>query len=232
MVRRWSYVNHVNYKLSYRNTFKVRQGALDLFINTYMYLDEDFSRPTRSFRKNWSRRKYMNQLSPLFNVLVSWAKEYRFYKNHSKMVHYQFFFKNTYLSVNLVIQKTPKVDSTKFVNLAESSAVTKTQITYFNKRFLHSRLHFLLSFQNNSWSYASYTDHQTSEKALQDKSPYTPLFYDVQNALNVVVDKPSLRLDFNSLLKTLRRILFLKVKTYYSLLTKLVLLNSILKKQS
>ena len=229
MVRRWSYVNSINYKLSYRNTFKVRQGALDLFVNTYMYLDEDFSIPTHSFRKNWSRRKHMNQLSPLFNVLVSWAKEYRFYKNHSKMVHYQFFFKNTYLSVNLIIQRTPKVDVTKFSNLAESSSITKTQLTFFNKRFPNSRLHFLLSFRNNSWSYASYREHLTTEKILQDKSPYTPLYYDVKDSLNVVPDKPSVKSNFQSLLRTFRRLIFLKVKMYYSILTRLVLVQSLSK---
>lgn len=227
MVRRWSYVNNINYKLSYKNTFKVRQGALDLFVNTYMYLDEDFSIPTRSFRKNWSRRKHMNQLAPLFNVLVSWAKEYRFYKNHSKMVHYQFFFKNTYLSVNLVIQRTPKVDLSKFLNSAESSAITKTQITHFSKHLPHSRLQFLLSFRNNSWSYASYKTHMTSDKTLQDRSPYTPLYYDVRKALNVIIDKPTLKSDFTSLSKTIQRLLLFKIKTYYMLITKLVLLQSL-----
>ena len=67
----------------------------------------------------------------------------------------------------------------------------------------------------------------TSDKILQDRSPYTPLYYDVRKALNVIVDKPAIKSDFTSLSKTIQRLLLFKIKTYYMLITKLVLLQSL-----
>ena len=134
MIRRWSYINNLN-AVTKRHTFNIKYASLDVILNTLMYLRRDFPVASQSFRKNWTRRKHTNDTFFLANIMISWAKEYRFYKNYNRMIQYQYFFPNTYLSINLVIQKGQNTDFSKYETLATGSAITLKLTKFFQNKF-------------------------------------------------------------------------------------------------
>jgi hypothetical protein len=178
MVRRWSYINHINniHPQSSR-VYAIEASAKDAILNVIMYLRCDFPFSSKSFRKNWTRRKYANQKLFLTNVMINWAKEYRFYKNYNRMLHYQFLFKNTYLSVNLLINRSYSSEKTKFDVAVVGSSITRRLMTFFTKRFFCTRFSNLLYWPNTSWSYASYDQVFNDNDTTHSNAPYTPMYH-------------------------------------------------------
>ena len=176
MVRRWSYINNLN-ALHKRHTFNIKFASLDVVLNTLMYLRRDFPVASQSFRKNWTRRKHMNSTFFLANIMISWAKEYRFYKNYNKMTQYQYFFPNTYLGINLVIQKGTNSDFSKHELNALGSSMTLKVMRFFRNQFIFTRFKSLMFFPNSSWSYSSFPDPFDENNSKQFYAPHTPLYY-------------------------------------------------------
>lgn len=101
MVRRWSYINFINCGPLVASP-SMPKATVDVNMNTLMYLKKRYTPATKLTRKQWARRKHVhNWLAPM-NVLKNWAKVYRFHRNHSKVVYYQFFTTNSFVAFNLV----------------------------------------------------------------------------------------------------------------------------------
>lgn len=76
------------------------------------------------------------------NILHNWASMYRFYKNYLKTTLNQFFFKNSFLALNLLRAKNSLPCLYKGSELVITSSVTKKTLTYFTS-YLNPRLRFL-----------------------------------------------------------------------------------------
>ena len=175
MVRRWSYINELN-SLSLKQSHKVRSGALDTLVNTFMYLREDYPDQTKNFRTSWARRRHMNNYLYLSNVLINWAKEYRFYRNYNRSLGFHFFTKNCYLSVNITIGRSSLTPKSKFHRSVVGSSLTRKMMNFYFKTFSGTRFNFLLTTQPSVWSYASYTEPYSSSIDAHNGAPYLPAF--------------------------------------------------------
>ena len=147
MVRRWSYINSINS----RNTSTARavqKASFDANMNTLMYLKKRYSFPTKITRKQWARRKHIHNWITYLNVLKDWAKSYRLYRNHNKVVYYQFFTKNTFLAFNLVAAR----NSIPALNKGSEDVFTGTYTRRILSRFKvysNPRLRFLERFASS-----------------------------------------------------------------------------------
>jgi hypothetical protein len=228
MVRRWSYINHINTTfLRSSKMYAVEASAKDAILNVIMYLRCDFPFASKSFRKNWTRRKYANQRLFLTNVMINWAKEYRFYKNYNRMLHHQFLFKNTYLSINLIINKSYTSERTKYDVAVIGSSITRRIMDFFTKRFFDTRFSNLMYWPNTSWSYASYITPFDEDNNTHLNAPYTPLYYipfkeNVYTPLiyqNLLMNRLDVLRNVNNLvLKWVQSI----VTTYYNSMVKIL----------
>ena len=143
MVRRWSYINSLN-SFNHADCYVAHKSAFDTIINTTMYLGKTFTLVTALRRRKWARRKHIHSWIPLMNILHNWASMYRFYKNYLKTTLNQFFFKNSFLALNLLRAKNSLPCLYKGSELVVTSSVTKRSLTYFSS-YLNPRLRFLIN---------------------------------------------------------------------------------------
>lgn len=163
MVRRWSHINQLKSLPSLADK-KIRIGSSDSIINSLMYLRKDFAAVTTARRKGWARRVHINDLLSTSNVLIVWAREYRFYRNYNRSIFYQFFSKYTYLSFNLMFSKSLTSRYSRANVGSLGSGVSKRLVNYFSRSFVYSRLGFLSDYRSSSWSVASFGDRMTGAK--------------------------------------------------------------------
>lgn len=163
MVRRWSHINQLKSLPSLADK-KIRIGSSDSIVNSLMYLRKDFAVATTARRKGWARRVHLNNLLSISNILIVWAREYRFYRNYNRSAHYQFFSKYTYLSFNLMFSKSLTSRYSRANVGSLGSGVSKRLVKYFSRSFVHSRLGFLSNYRSSSWSVASFSEQMTGVK--------------------------------------------------------------------
>jgi len=227
MVRRWSYINNLN-SVHNLKMYHAKASSLDAILNVIMYLRQDFPLLSNAYRKNWARRKHANQTLFLTNVMINWAKEYRFYKNYNRMMQRQFFFKNTYLAVNLVIQKGPHSERTRHETGVVGSSMTRRTMGFFQTKFTQTRFQSLLKLSASSWSYASYNLPYDININRHANAPYTPLFYTpFNNQITVPLEnialKPQVVTSILQLLQLTEQLTRLKLLEFYGLAIKLLL---------
>ena len=93
------------------------------------------------------------------------------------MTQYQYFFSNTYLSVNLVIQKGSNSDFSKYELNALGSSMTLKVMRFFRNQFIFTRFKSLMFFPNSSWSYSSFLEPFDENNSKQFYAPHTPLYH-------------------------------------------------------
>ena len=223
MVRRWSYINNINTILP-RHTTKISLAASEVVLNNIMFLRRTFPYLSASSRKNWMRRKHMNRTLFLSNVVINWAREYRFYKNYNRMLHYQFFFKNSYLAVNVVIQKSPYQDWNKYDTAAVGSAMPKRILKFFNNKYNFTRFVSLLWVPAMSWSYTSYLELYDEDKNSHIGAPYTPLYYIPfsEKSLLPLLETKIYKSTLKQLFILIHKLILIKNTEYYSIFIKLL----------
>ena len=224
MVRRWSYINQLNH-VSSNTRFKIRFSSSDVIVNFLMYLRRDYPVASQTFRKNWARRKHANQFLFMSNVLVSWAKEYRFFRNYNRMLHHQFLFKNTYLAINVVIQWAPESEHSRHDNAVVGSAITRKSMKYFANMFLSTRFSTFERARETGWSYASYLEPYDTAHASHLNAPFTPLFHVPRGSLIVLSDEVDWELEWSKLKSLLHSLILFKTVSIYSSFVKLLILK-------
>ena len=78
------------------------------------------------------------------NILKDWAKVYRFHRNHSKVVYYQFFTKNSFIGFNLVSARSSIPSLYKGSEDVLTGMYTKRLLRSF-RRYSNPRISFLYS---------------------------------------------------------------------------------------
>lgn len=143
MVRRWSYINFINCGPLVASSSMPKASA-DVNMNTLMYLKKRYTPATKLTRKQWARRKHMhNWLAPM-NILKDWAKVYRFHRNHSKVVYYQFFTKNSFMAFSLVAARSSIPSLHRGSEDVITGMYTKRLLRFF-QRYSNPRISFLYS---------------------------------------------------------------------------------------
>lgn len=176
MVRRWSYINLINYK--HPSDFNlVRKGSFDNNMNSMMYLRKEYALSTHIPRHKWARRKHLHNWIPLTNIMKDWAKVYRFYRKYTKFVNNQYFTKNTLVAFNLVTALNSIPCLHKSSEDIVAAPVTRKVLHYFSA-VTNSRLRF---FKNNSHlarTLISYNPTYWDIALLPEKPSFVPLFSD------------------------------------------------------
>ena len=180
MVRRWSYINSLN-SHNASTVRAVQKASLDANMNTLMYLKKRYSLPTKITRKQWARRKHLHNWITHLNVLKDWAKSYRLYRNHNKVIYYQFFTKNTFLVFNLVAAR----NSIPARNKGSEDLVAGTYTRRILNRFAgycNPRLKFLGRFASShvlpTSAYAPNPTLTSSINFFENNTAVTPLLTD------------------------------------------------------
>ena len=155
MVRRWSYINQLN-TLDRKDVRSVRIGSSNTIVNSLMFLRRRFPVLTRATRKGWSRRIHLNDIVFMTNVLIRWSTEYRFYRNYLRSSHYQFFTKDTYLSLNLTFSKSLSSRHAKSDVLGLGSSIQTRLVSYYSRLYKVARARSWAAFGNYSWSLTSF----------------------------------------------------------------------------
>ena len=226
MIRRWSYINTLN-NLPSLDIKKIRISSSDAIVNSLMYLRREFPIQTRARRKSWARRIHTNDLLTLSNVMIIWAKEYRFFRNYNRSVTYQFFSKNTYLSFNLTFSKPLLARYSKSNVSSLGSSIPKNLIHYFRRSFVRSRLEYLLVYRNHSWSLASFPSSISSEKEPQLSTHHPFAVTDTHSLIPVNTIKSDSGLIAATLALT-ARVFTAWVIALYGVLVKLFLFRLVL----
>lgn len=155
----------------------MQKAKFDTTINTTMYLKKLYSPATRLTRKQWARRKHTHNWLAHSNVLKDWACSYRFHKNYTKLVHQQFFTKNSFLAFNVVAAQ----NSIPALCGGSASLLTGT----FTRRILkyfqlqaNPRFAFLRFFKNARMLAVSYYAKEDNYLSIKDNLSVVPLFTD------------------------------------------------------
>ena len=143
MVRRWSYINFINCGPLVVSP-SIPKAAVNANMNTLMYLKKRYTPATKLTRKQWARRKHMHNWLPPMNILKDWAKVYRFHRNHSKVVYYQFFTKNSFMAFSLVSARSSIPSLHKGSEDVITGMYTKRLLRSF-RRYSNPRISFLYS---------------------------------------------------------------------------------------
>ena len=79
--------------------------------------------------------------------MITWAREYRFYRNYHRMVGYQFFMRNSYLAANvfLALRRAYRIDSDR-IPLQLTQAWIIRVIAFYKHWLGPTRLSLLLVF--------------------------------------------------------------------------------------
>lgn len=146
MVRRWSYINSINCS-SLTTTRRIHKASIDVNLNALMYLKKRYSYATKITRKQWARRKHVNNWIAASNILKNWASAYKFYKNTAKITYNQFFTANTFIAFNVVasLNSTPAI--LKGSEDVFTSSYTRRVLNYY-KIYSNPRLKFLQLYKN------------------------------------------------------------------------------------
>ena len=143
MVRRWSYINFINCGPLVVSP-SMPKASVDANMNTLMYLKKRYTPATKLTRKQWARRKHMHSWLPPMNILKDWAKVYRFHRNHSKVVYYQFFTRNSFMAFSLVSARSSIPSLHKGSEDIIAGMYTKRLLRAFH-RYSNPRISFLYS---------------------------------------------------------------------------------------
>ena len=230
MIRRWSYLNKVN-RLTRRVESNYLQGQSDHLMNTFMWLhNQEFPTTSYVFRTSWARRRHAHNWLYITNIMITWAREYRFYRNYNRAIGYQFFTKNSYLAANIVSLRTQLSTRSRSDSLAINSSLNNKVITYFIKRMYSTRLNFLLSFPALTLNYASFLTVYDHDSEACKKIPQFPVLQQESNNTFVSLGEntKSSQLLLIKVLQLTNSYLNSLVVTYYSSLIKLVLLKTLI----
>lgn len=104
MVRRWSYINFFNSQ-NLLTKFKLQQFISLYYIKETRYFHLNVLNDTFFHRSQWSRIKHLKKWVLTFNLIVLWAREYRFVKKYTYFTYSLFFFKNNLVFFNYKLVK-------------------------------------------------------------------------------------------------------------------------------
>jgi hypothetical protein len=189
MIRRWSYINSINCG-NLISSRAMQKATVDVNMNTLMYLKKKYTPATRLTRKRWARRKHIHNWIPNLNVLRDWAKSYRFYKNHNKLVYNQFFTKHSFLAFNLIGARNSIPALHKGSENLITGSYTRRLLKYFSA-YSNPRLAFFQSFKNSRLL--------TVSCYSQPESPLDVTFFETNSsALPLFTDKLTAALPYET----------------------------------
>lgn len=126
MVRRWSYLNAINNSFESRDSLNV---LVQVFQQTTFKATTYYRKPlynpriTKLTRKNFYRRRHLNNWIVYQNIITLWAKEYLFFRKYSRTLLSIFFYKTSFLTYNCLIHSRLTTD--------ELRSFGETRFTYF-----------------------------------------------------------------------------------------------------
>lgn len=174
MVRRWSYLNNLNNFFFIKSSkkpvvFTQVSHLLNFKITTYYRKRMFFPDITKIIRKNFFRRKHLNNWIVYQNIITFWAKEYLFFKKYSKILLALFLWKNNYIMNNLLLIKKFNTNSLLKLNKVTVTTFLKKLLVFCNSN-ISNMLFFNQKFKGINWfflsSYKSITYKGISENFI------------------------------------------------------------------
>lgn len=113
MVRRWSYLNTINQSFESRDSLNI---LVQVFQQTTFKATTYYRKPlynsliTKLTRKNFYRRRHLNNWIVYQNIITLWAKEYLFFRKYSRTLLSIFLYKTSFLTYNCLIHSRLTTD--------------------------------------------------------------------------------------------------------------------------
>lgn len=185
MIRRWSYLNSLNYIFS--SKYKTLNFVYyEQSFKTNIFFKKNINAISTLSRKSWSRRKHLHNWMVYQNIFSDWSSDYLFFKQFNNFIFNYQLFKNSFVCYNTLILKklTPltSVGMEKFTY----SALTKKIISY-NRNFPMSTnfYRFLGNYRGVSWLYVTTCSNVDDFKTLNSNQIH-PIFLNAQGNFSFV----------------------------------------------
>jgi len=182
MIRRWSYLNHLN--TVFYDSFQILDVVqhFKAFKMTTSYRKDLYHTPTKWRRKSTSRRKHSHNWLLYHNILTEWSKEYLFFRKYNRFIVSLSIFKNSYLVYNLLLFKNAlPSDIISGENIIVSNIIKR--VIRYSYRFKPLLSAYLNSYNASYWLYAtSFYNFEDIQKLSEPTmiTPYLPyqgIFY-------------------------------------------------------
>lgn len=162
MVRRWSYLNQLNTntKVTIVDNTDHNLTLLKVFQQTAFKATTYYRKPlynpsiTKITRKNFYRRRHLNNWLVYQNILTLWAKEYLFFRKYSRTLMSLFFYKNNFLMYNILVHTNSSINDLRGYEGVHMTHVVKS-LKFFLKNNTSLLFPFFTSFKNFSLSWFS-----------------------------------------------------------------------------
>ena len=161
MVRRWSYLNQINLSVGQKliansSPNSLLKGHHQVAFKATTYYRKPMYNPTitKLTRKSFFRRKHLNSWFIYQNILTLWAKEYLFFRKYSRVVLSFFFFKNNFLTYNLLVHTNSSIEGFQGLETLQLTHLVRsvTSFCQFNGKAL---IPFFKYFKGCSWFWGS-----------------------------------------------------------------------------
>lgn len=162
MVRRWSYLNQLNTNTKVTITSNPNHNSLLLkvFQQTAFKATTYYRKPlynpliTKITRKNFYRRRHLNNWLVYQNILTLWAKEYLFFRKYSRTLMSLFFYKNNFLMYNVLVHANSNVSDLRGYENIHMTHLVRS-LKFFLKNNNSLLFPFLKSLKNFSLNWLS-----------------------------------------------------------------------------
>lgn len=229
MVRRWSYLNRVNFSLFTNNKSNLKPVLNILKITTfkattYYWEELYFQNITLIKRRSYLRRKHINSFILYQNLLTLWSNDYIFFRKYSRSILVYNLHKYNFLLQSIFMAKS--LDVSNFLGFEE------LKVTFFSKRlltFCSYRSLVLIPFillYKGPYLYASslidYSNHLSTNHFLKDE----PIYPYVGNSIFYAPIKKGIGNPINYLSSVINNLFSAQLIKYYQLV--ILLLYSLL----
>lgn len=173
MIRRWSYLNHLN--TVFYDSFQILDVVqhFKAFKMTTSYRKDLYHTPTKWSRKSTSRRKHSHNWLLYHNILTEWSKEYLFFRKYNRFIVSLNIFKNSYLVYNLLIFKNAlPSDIVGGENIIITNIIKR--VIKYSHRFKASLSAYLTSYNASYWLYATSLYNLEDIQKLAEPTMITP----------------------------------------------------------
>jgi hypothetical protein len=185
MIRRWSYLNSLNYIFSskyktlnfvyYEQSFKIN-----------IFFKKNINSISTLSRKSWSRRKHLHNWIIYQNIFSDWSSDYLFFKQFNNLVFNYQLFKNSFVCYNTLIMKRLNPLTSVGMEKFTYSSLTKKIISYnLNLPMFTNFYQFLGNYRNVSWFYVTTCNNVDDFKTLNSNQIH-PIFLNAQGNFSFV----------------------------------------------
>lgn len=185
MIRRWSYLNSLNY-IFFSQYKSLNFVYYEQSFKTNIFFKKNINYISVLSRKSWSRRKHLHNWMVYQNIFSDWSTDYLFFKQYNNFTFNYQLFRNSFVCYNTIILKKLTPLTSVGLEKFSYSSLTKKIMAYNNGIFTSSNFcKFLSKYRNVSWLYLTTPNNVNDFKELNLNQTF-PIYLNHQGTFSVV----------------------------------------------